>query len=220
VTNSSTDTPDGQPVNHYFDPQPASASQRSDFTVQVHNTTISLWGESGVFSSHGLDKGTAVLLDWALKQQLPHLLPGTLLCDLGCGSGAIALTLATLFPHCTVHAVDINARARQLCLDNARRNNITNVHVIDPADKNPDVRYGLLWSNPPIRIGKEELHQLLGNWLLQLHQDGVAHLVVSKNLGADSLTTWLNSQGFATTKRASSKGFRIIEAHAKGRESS
>jgi len=210
--NSSTDTPDDRPMTHYFDSQPASASHRTEFTIHVGETTLTLASESGVFSARGLDKGTAVLLDWALKQQLPELPEGSLLCDLGCGSGAIALTMATLYPHCTVHAIDINARARQLCRDNADRNNINNVVTIDPAERKSEDCYALLWSNPPIRIGKSELHDLLRTWLGQLDDNAIAHLVVSKNLGADSLMTWLNNQGIAATKRASSKGFRIIEA--------
>jgi 16S rRNA (guanine1207-N2)-methyltransferase len=209
--NSSTDTPDGRPTSHYFDSQPTTASHRTEFTLNVGETTLTLASESGVFSSRGLDKGTAVLLDWALRQQLPELPEGSLLCDLGCGSGPIALTMATLYPHCTVHAVDINARARQLCRDNADRNNITNMVTIDPANRKSENRYALLWSNPPIRIGKSELHDLLRTWLGQLDDNACAHLVVSKNLGADSLMTWLNNHGMAATKRASSKGFRIIE---------
>jgi 16S rRNA (guanine1207-N2)-methyltransferase len=209
--NSSTDTPDDQPMTHYFDSQPQSQSQRTDFTIRVGDLVLTLASQAGVFSSRGLDKGTAVLLEWALKQQLPQLPPGSLLCDLGCGSGAIALTMATLYPHCTVHAVDVNARARGLCHDNAARNNITNVVAIDPTQRDPKDRYALLWSNPPIRIGKTELHELLGTWLHQLDNNAHAHLVVSKNLGADSLMTWLNTQSLPSTKLASSKGFRVIE---------
>jgi len=199
-------------MTHYFDARPTTHSQRSEFTITVGDTTLTLASETGVFSARGLDKGTAVLLDWELKQQLPEMPDGSVLCDLGCGSGAIALTMATLFPRCTVHAIDVNERARQLCRDNAAQNNITNVVVIDPTQRNPEDQYSLMWSNPPIRIGKTELHQLLVTWLHQLSHDAHAHLVVSKNLGADSLLTWLNSQGFPATKKASSKGFRIIEA--------
>jgi 16S rRNA G1207 methylase RsmC len=199
-------------MTHYFDSYPKSESQRTNFTIRVRDDLLTLASETGVFSARGLDKGTAVLLEWALKQQLPQLPAGSLLCDLGCGSGAIALTMATLYPHCTVHAVDVNARARQLCLDNATRNNITNVVAIDPIQRNPDNRYALLWSNPPIRIGKTELHDLLLTWLPHLDENAHGHLVVSKNLGADSLINWLNAQGLPAVKLASSKGFRVIEA--------
>lgn len=178
----------------------------------MNGTTITMASQSGVFSARGLDKGTSVLLDWALNRDLPTIPDDSLLCDLGCGSGAIALTLAQLYPRCTVHAVDINSRARQLCVDNAKRNNITNIVVLDPDQRDPNNRYELIWSNPPIRIGKTALHGLIDTWLSQLNENGIAHLVVSKNLGADSLITWLNTQNFSASKLASSKGFRVIKA--------
>ena len=153
-----------------------------------------------------------MLLNWARNNTITALPPGTSLCDVGCGSGAIALTMAVHFPQCIVYAIDINERARELCTENAQKNNLSNIVVVHPDEVPGDIRFSLLWSNPPIRIGKDELHQLLLHWLSRLTDDGLAHLVINKNLGADSLATWLNSQGFPTIKRASSKGFRILEA--------
>ena len=76
------------------------------------------------------------------------------------------------------------------------------------------VTFDVIWSNPPIRIGKKALHELLTTWLSLLSHDGVAYLVVQKNLGADSLTAWLCDQGFPSEKIASKKGYRIIEVRA------
>ena len=73
-----------------------------------------------------------------------------------------------------------------------------------------DTRLDLIWSNPPVRVGKEALHQLMLNWLPLLADDGEAWLVVGKNLGADSLATWLGTQGYRAEKAASSKGFRVL----------
>ena len=72
----------------------------------------------------------------------------------------------------------------------------------------------MIWSNPPIRIGKNALHELLKTWLSMLSANGVAYLVVQKNLGADSLTQWLCQQGFPAEKIASKKGYRIIECRS------
>jgi len=180
---------DNSPGSHYFSESPTTASRRSDFTIQVGDRELTLSADAGVFSQHGLDKG----------------------CDLGCGSGAIALALAVLFPHCTVLAVDVNERARQLCSENAERNKITNIWVAHPDDVSVDTSLELLWSNPPIRIGKSQLRDMLTLWLSRLSSTGRAHMVVSKNLGADSLTDWLNSNGFTAHKLSSSKGFRVVE---------
>ena len=204
--NSGTERP-----AHYFDPSPTSASRRREFLLHVDNATLTLETESGVFSAHGLDKGTAAFLKWASTQPSVACDPGDNVCDLGCGSGPLALTLASKYPHCTVYAIDINERARQLCAENARRNGLHNVVVCTPEEVPNDISFSLLWSNPPIRIGKSELHALLTTWLTRLTPTGRAQLVVAKNLGADSLTDWLNEMGFTTFKRASSKGFRILE---------
>ena len=142
---------------------------------------------------------------------LPPLADGDVLCDLGCGTGAIALTLAAEHPGCRVLAVDVNERARGLCTTNAARNGLDNVEVREPAEVPADTKIRVLWSNPPIRIGKEALHDLLLTWLVRLSDDGVAHLVVSKNLGGDSLAAWLNANSFPTRRISSSKGFRVLE---------
>ena len=74
----------------------------------------------------------------------------------------------------------------------------------------PATRYDEVWSNPPIRIGKKALHDLLSTWLPRLTPDGVARLVVGKNLGADTLQRWLIDQGYACVRAASAKGFRVL----------
>ena len=68
----------------------------------------------------------------------------------------------------------------------------------------------LIWSNPPVRIGKAALHDMLLTWLGLLSDDGEAWLVVSRNLGADSLMKWLAAQGHDVERAASSKGFRVL----------
>jgi 16S rRNA (guanine1207-N2)-methyltransferase len=206
--NTGSDTPSG---SHYFSERPSRDSRRGAFVFAVGDTTLTVSTDAGVFSQHGLDKGTRVFLDTMLRRDRPVLAPGDVLCDLGCGSGAIALTLAVLYPQCRVLAVDVNERARQLCAENARSNNLDNVTVISPDEFDNDTQVTLLWSNPPIRIGKDALHDLLSTWLSRLVPRGMSHLVVGKNLGADSLTSWLNDIGYHAAKIASSKGFRVLE---------
>ena len=209
--NTSPDSRD----SHYFSEKPSARSHRSEYEVTIGDHTLVLEADAGVFSQHGLDKGTEVLLDIMTRGEAPVVPDGSLLCDIGCGSGPIALALAIMYPACTVIAVDVNERARALCADNARRNNLTNVRVMSPEDVNPADTFALMWSNPPIRIGKSALHDLLDEWMQRLSPAGKAHLVVSKNLGGDSLAQWLTDRGFITRKRASRKGFRVFEGHAR-----
>ena len=211
-----TEEPDKRiaPDEHYFAPSPTSAEKTTEFTIESSRGPLSLRAGSGVFSQHGLDKGTAVLLDIMARQNPATCPPGTNVLDIGCGSGAISLSMAIQYADSTVYAIDINERARELCAENATKNNLSNIRVAHPDEVDANIRFTHIWSNPPIRIGKDALHELLLTWLHRLTDDGVAHLVVSKNLGADSLATWLTNNGFATTRIGSSKGFRVLEVLA------
>ena len=193
--------------DHYFTAAPASADERRRLRVRLAGRDVEVEVAPGIFSPGGLDKGTAVLLDEAPAPPAT----GTFL-DLGCGWGPIALTLGLLSPAATVWAVDVNERALDLARRNAAALGLDSVHAV-VADGIPDaVRFDLIWSNPPIRVGKAALHVLLGAWLPRLTPHGVAHLVVQRNLGSDSLQRWLAAElGMPCTRLTSSKGFRVLE---------
>jgi 16S rRNA G1207 methylase RsmC len=134
--------------------------------------------------------------------------------DLGCGYGAIACALAVAVPASEVWAVDVNRRALQLTGENAAALGVgKRVHACAPEDVPADLSFDEIWSNPPIRIGKEALHTLLSTWLPRLHTPGRAVLVVGKNLGSDSLQRWLKGEGYRCERMASAKGFRVLEVH-------
>lgn len=161
--------------------------------------------DRGVFSGERVDPGTVELL----RVVPPPPARGDVL-DLGCGYGPIAVTMARRAPGATVWAVDTNRRALALMGENASRLGLSTIRAVTPEEVPPDLRFGAIWSNPPIRIGKEALHQLLVDWLARLTSDGRAYLVVHKHLGGDSLAQWLTGEGFATTKMASRKGYRLL----------
>jgi 16S rRNA (guanine1207-N2)-methyltransferase len=107
--------------------------------------------------------------------------------------------------------VDVNERALALCRDNAADLGVAGrVRVLLPEQVEAGRTYDEIWSNPPIRVGKEALHTLLLTWLPRLKPTGTARLVVSKNLGADTLQRWLVAQGYGCERAASSKGFRVL----------
>lgn len=197
-------------MSHYFDEQPSVASDVRSVDVALPDIAFTMETDRGVFSHGHVDTGTALLLREAPTP------PGTgNLLDLGCGAGVIALTLALRSPEATVWAVDTNERARDLTVANARTAGADNVRVCAPHEVPADVRFDAIWSNPPIRIGKAALRDLLLGWLDRLTDDGIAVLVVQKHLGADSLHRWLDDQGFATTRVASRAGFRLLECAAR-----
>jgi len=196
--------------DHYFTAQPASADQRREISVTLAGRDLTLETASGVFSPAHVDLGTQVLL----KEVPPPPADGTLL-DLGCGWGPIALTAALLSPTSRIVAVDVNERALDLLRRNATRlrsyGPAAPIEAYTPDSVSPTTPFTTIWSNPPIRIGKNALHHLLATWLPRLTPDGEAYLVVQRNLGADSLATWIDAQGWGeVTKVASSKGFRVL----------
>ena len=193
-------------MSHYFDESPAVRSATDEVTVSLPDTSFVLRTDRGVFAHGRIDAGTALLL----RQAPPPAATGDLL-DLGCGAGAIALTMARRAPAATVWAVDVNERARALCAANADANDLGNVRVAAPDEVPADVSLATIWSNPPIRVGKPALHDLLRRWLGRLRPDGYGLLVVHKHLGSDSLHRWLDAEGFPTTRLASAKGYRLLE---------
>jgi 16S rRNA G1207 methylase RsmC len=194
---------------HYFDVDDddlerlGSAPKRVTWTA--FGEEFAATSDRGVFSYGHLDKGTAVLFELAPRP------PQTgVFLDIGCGWGPISLTLARLSPHAHVHAIDVNPRAITLTAANAKDAGCNAVHVSSPADVHPGLRFDLIWSNPPIRIGKQALHELLAHWLARLTPTGTAYLVVQKNLGADSLADWLAGNGYVVDRLGSRKGFRVL----------
>ncbi|WP_375002271.1 class I SAM-dependent methyltransferase [Aeromicrobium sp. CTD01-1L150] len=191
--------------DHYFDASPSGPDQRREVTVRAWGHEAAMLTSAGLFSADGLDHATAVLLE-----TLPPPAAGRIL-DLGCGWGPIACLLALASPSTEVWAVDVNHRALELTRANAERMSAT-VRTALPDDVPPGLTFDAIWSNPPIRIGKQALHDLLLRWLPRLDETGAAHLVVGRNLGADSLQRWLTGQGWPTERIASSKGFRVLTA--------
>lgn len=196
----------GSAGDHYFSETPTTASRPNQITVAGGGDRFRVTTDRGMFSPNRLDPGTAFLLDAAPAPPAT----GRFL-DLGCGYGPIALSLARRSPEAAVVAVDVNERARDLCAANAAELGLTNVTVTAPDDAGHEP-FDLLWSNPPIRIGKDALHQLLERWLGQLSPDGEAVLVVNRHLGADSLQRWLADQGFPTERVASKRGYRLFRS--------
>ncbi|MEO7421555.1 MAG: methyltransferase [Ornithinibacter sp.] len=198
--------------DHYFTASPASDDDRRRMRVHLAGRDLEVEVAAGVFSHGGVDKGTAVLL----AEAPPPPASGTFL-DLGCGWGPVALTLGLCSPEATVYAVDVNERAVDLTARNASTLGLAGV-LATPADGIPqDVRFDLIWTNPPIRVGKAALHDLLRAWLPRLAPGGVAQLVVQKNLGADSLQRWIEAElGMPCTRLSSSKGFRLLQVRPAG----
>ena len=200
-------------ADHYFSATPGGEFVPRTITARLAGRPVTLTTAGGVFSPDRVDAGTGVLL-----ASTPAPPPGGHLLDLGCGWGPIALTLALESPHATVWAVDVNERALDLVRRNAEGLGLTNVNACLPDDVPDDVRFMTIWSNPPIRVGKNELHAMLQRWIPRLDLGADGWLVVQRNLGSDSLQRWLQAEfpsDYAFLRHATSKGYRVLRCRRK-----
>ena len=198
--------------DHYFSADPAVPFRRVPIRVSAWGNDLELVTGSGVFAQGRVDPGTAVLL----RETEPPV-SGRIL-DRGCGYGTIGLAVACASPDAQVTGIDVNERAVLLANENAGVLGVADRFTATTPDAvSPSARFDEIWSNPPIRIGKEGLHELLVTWFGRLAGGGRAVMVVGKHLGADSLQRWLAGQGYPTERLASAKGFRVLEARASGR---
>jgi 16S rRNA (guanine1207-N2)-methyltransferase len=199
---------------HYFAAQPSAAHRPGVVRVVLPDLYLELVTDSGVFSPGRLDPGTRLLLEEA-----PVPPPSGDILDLGCGYGPIACALAARAPGATVWAVDVNERALALCAANAATAGLSNVRCVTPDSAEVPPRLAGIWSNPPVRIGKGPLHAMLRAWLARLAPEAAATLVMGRNLGADSLHSWLEKEeGWSVTRLSARSGYRLLFVARDGKE--
>lgn len=193
-------------TSHYFDETPSSELKVKHIEVDIDGTKVKLQTAGGVFSPDHIDGGTSVLLN-----HLELAPKGGDILDIGCGWGPIALSLASHSPRSTVWAIDVNERSLELTRANVAAMGLTNVKVCRPEEVPADIAFTGIWSNPPIRVGKEVLHEIMDTWLPRLEPKACAYLVVQKNLGSDSLQRWIDERFEMNVDRIdTAKGFRVI----------
>jgi 16S rRNA (guanine1207-N2)-methyltransferase len=195
------------PQQHYFSEQPQTDAKTHSVEFELEGTVFNLTAASGTFSSTRLDSGTRVLL----KESALFPVSGTVL-DIGCGWGPISLAIATLRPEIEVFGLDVNSRSLELAQANAVALKLKNFKAVRAEQIPNELLFDGIWSNPPIRVGKAVLHQLMQTWIPRLKPGASAMLVVQKQLGAESFQKWLSETftEFDVAKQSIDKGYRVI----------
>ncbi|MEG2311131.1 MAG: methyltransferase [Bacilli bacterium] len=169
--------------------------------AKINNLSFSFYTDNGVFSKKGLDFGTRTLLE-----TIPPL-KGDIL-DLGCGYGPIGIYIAT-FNKIVVDMIDINLKSLTLARKNALENKV-NVNIFESdAYTLINKKYDYIITNPPIRVGKKILYNLLFTAKNYLKDDGQLWLVISKDQGAKSLINDLE-KAYQVEVKNKNKGFYVI----------
>lgn len=195
------------PQEHYFSEQPDSVAKAHEIQFDAAGHHFSAKSESGTFSVQKLDRGTEILL--RLSDHFPT--SGDVL-DIGCGWGPISLSIAKSRPETRLWALDVNQRSLRLTGENAKRNGLNNITPVIASEIPSDLYFSGIWSNPPIRVGKAVLHDLMKTWLRRLMPGASAYLVVQKQLGAASFEKWLATEfdQMNVDRPYQDKGYRVI----------
>ncbi|MBC7289231.1 MAG: class I SAM-dependent methyltransferase [Armatimonadetes bacterium] len=167
-------------ASHYYVSEPLVRSRPRQVNVRLRGLNFAITTDRGVFSYGEIDPGTAVLIK---EIEIPE---GGEVLDLGCGYGIIGIVVAMLQPSCRVTMVDTNLRACRLALENARSLGLRNVEVVagDARYVLAGRRFNAIFTNPPIRAGRDLVLSLFGWAASALMPDGVLWTVIHTNKGA------------------------------------
>ena len=191
-------------MGHYFINDENLKSEIKEFKTNISGSEFKFKTDNGVFSKGELDFGTKLLIDVVLKEDIS----GNVL-DFGCGYGVIGIVLAKL-KKVNMTMVDVNNRAIHLTKKNILENNIQNaIAFSSDGFTNIDKKFNYIVSNPPIRIGKVKLYEIIKDMKNYLESDGVIYLVIRKEQGAKSFIKDFSSE-YEIQVLDKSKGFYII----------
>lgn len=200
-------------MSHYFVNDPTLETKPQLIKYAILDRTFSLKTDVGVFCKDRIDEGTFAFL----KALIPLHLAGRVL-DVGCGYGALGLTLAAFEPKTRFYLIDVNARAIALCAENQKTLGLTNVETfISDIYQNVTGKYDSIVTNPPIRAGKKVIYAMFDGAWDYLVDGGSLFIVIRKSLGAPSASAHIAKVFGNCTLLTREKGYYIYQAVKKTR---
>lgn len=194
---------------HYYTKTPTSVSQRQTVEATLRGKPYRFVTEAGVFSKREIDFGSRVLIE---AMDIPK---DADVLDVGCGYGPIGLVAATLASEGTVTMLDVNERAVEIAKENAERNGIRNVRILQ-SDRyealDPGATFDAILTNPPIRAGKSIVHSIFDGAFERLKPGGSLWVVIQKKQGAPSAFAKLEERFGDVREATKEKGYRIFQA--------
>lgn len=174
-------------MEHYYSKTPTVSHDESKISYKLRDIELEFITDAGVFSKKRVDFGSDLLIN-----SIPEI-TGEIL-DIGCGYGAIGISLSSLFPSAKVTMIDINERAVDLTNRNIKLNSIKNAQVLQSDGfENITGSFDVIVSNPPIRTGKKVIYPIFEQSINYLNNNGSIYLVIQKKQGANSALDKLES---------------------------
>ncbi|QGQ93608.1 class I SAM-dependent methyltransferase [Paenibacillus psychroresistens] len=195
-------------TEHYYSAKPTTAHELNQIQVNLRGKDFTFITDAGVFSKKEIDFGSKLLIETMSMNRKDSVL------DVGCGYGPIGISAALLADQGRVTMVDINERAVLLSRDNAKRNGVNNVTVLqsDLLAQVVDQTFNCILTNPPIRAGKTIVHEIFVQAYAALVPGGQLWVVIQKKQGAPSAFAKLETLFGNVIEVTKDKGYRIFKA--------
>lgn len=195
-------------ADHYYSKKPAVEHDLQTIETKLRGRTFTFTTDAGVFSKHGVDFGSRLLIESLELESNADVL------DVGCGYGPIGLAAAVIAGDGHVVMVDINERAVELAQRNAEANGIRNVTILqsDLLELVKERQFDAVLTNPPIRAGKETVHRIFEEAHDVLRPGGSLWIVIQKKQGAPSALKKLETIYSDVQEVNRDKGYKIYRA--------
>ncbi len=195
---------------HYYDAAPSGELNINEIKHYIGDKAFAFYSANGVFSKDRIDFGSHFLVETVSDRCLEalHIL------DIGCGYGAIGISLALLHAQLRVDMVDVNHRAIQLTEKNIKRHQLADrgaVYHVDTFDEKAGY-YDVVVTNPPIRAGKSVVFEIYKSAQRQLKAGAALYVVIQKKQGAPSSQKYLNQLFGNCTVVAKRAGYYILKS--------
>ena len=190
--------------DHYFTASPGSEHRYQEAEYAYRGVTLRFLTDAGVFSRGEVDFGTDALL-----RALPDGMAGRVL-DLGCGWGAVGVSVGKKYPACRIVMSDVNERALELARKNAALSGVRADAVQSDGLERVDGLFDYILTNPPIRAGKQVIYRLFAQSAKKLTENGALYLVIRRQQGAESALKYLKTIFGQVETVEKSGGFWVI----------
>lgn len=197
-------------MSHYYKFDPALKSEVKEIAYDFRGERVILKTDLGVFSKDRIDFGTNVLLNSLLEKDLKT----KKILDIGCGYGVVGICIGKKYRDSQIHLTDVNSRAIELAKQNQELNNLENLLIYESyIYEKIDAKFDCIITNPPIRAGKEVVHNIVLGGFDYLNNQGCIYVVIQKKQGAPSLLKEMEKVYNLVEILEKKNGYFILKGH-------
>lgn len=196
-------------MSHYFENDKNLKSEIRELSYKYNSSFFIFYSDNGVFSKNNIDYGSRLLIETYLKE---NDINEKRVLDVGCGYGFLGIMVSRVTDS-YVEMIDINKRAVHLTnMDIKRYKDFKGKTYVSNVYENVEGKYDIIITNPPIRIGKEKLLEILIGAFDHLEDNGLLYYVIRKDQGALSIKKILEENSINVEIINRDKGYFIYRA--------